>query len=60
MEKDILNQIKKEKVNLSIIRIIIVSQQIGNEGVQFLCSQKVSHVTHLYLGRTIDIKLRTK
>jgi hypothetical protein len=28
--------------------------------LQFLCTQKVSHVTILYLGKTIDIKAITK
>jgi hypothetical protein len=46
-------------VNLGIISIIIDSHRIGNEGLQFLCSQELSHVNHLNLGKTIYIKLRT-
>jgi hypothetical protein len=60
MNKEILKAIGRPNVNLSIIRIIIGNQRLGNEGMQFLCSQKVSHVTHMNLGKTIDIKLRTK
>jgi hypothetical protein len=60
MRENILSKINKEDVNLSIINIIIDSQRIGNEGLQFLCLQKVSHVILLYLGKTIDIKNRIK
>jgi hypothetical protein len=60
MEKKVLNQIQKEDIDLSIIRIIIDSSRLGNEGVQFLCSQELSHITYLNLGKTIDIKLKTK
>jgi hypothetical protein len=60
MNENILIAIGRSDVDLSIIRIIIVSKRIDNEGMQFLCSQKLSHVTHLYLGKTIDIKLITK
>jgi hypothetical protein len=69
-----LNEIGKSDVYLSIKRIIIDSQRIGNVGLEFLCSQKVSnmvqlqmkghrhscHVNRLLLGKTIAIKLRTK
>jgi hypothetical protein len=60
MKKKVLSKVKQETVILSIKNIIIGSQRIGNEGLSFLCSQKVSHVTYLSLGKTIDIKLRTK
>jgi hypothetical protein len=60
MNGKILKAINKSEVDLSIINIIIDSQRIGNEGMQFLCSQKLSHVTHLYVGKIIDIKLTTK
>jgi hypothetical protein len=58
MNEKILKAIDTPDVNLGIISITIGSKQIGNEGMQFLCSQKLSHVTQLSLGKTIDIKLR--
>jgi hypothetical protein len=61
MEKKILSHEKEDEViDLSIIRIIIDSKGIGNEGLSFLCSQDLSHVTLINLGKTIDIKLITK
>jgi hypothetical protein len=60
MSEKILTGIGKQKVELSIIRIIIDSQRIGNEGMQFLCSRNLSHVTHMNLSKTIDIKAITK
>jgi hypothetical protein len=60
MNEKILKAIGKSDVNLSIISIIVVSKRIGNKEMQFLCSQKLSHVTRLYLRKTIDIKLTTK
>jgi hypothetical protein len=51
MSENILTAIGKQKVYLSIISLIIDSQRIGNEGMQFLCSQELSHVTHMYLGK---------
>jgi hypothetical protein len=60
MNEKISEVIDESDIYLSIISIIIDSQGMGNEGMQFLCSQKLSHVNHLYLGKTIDIKLRTK
>jgi hypothetical protein len=60
MSEKILEDIAKSEVNLSIINITIGSQRIDNEGLSFLCSKKVSHVIRLDLGKTIDIKLKTK
>jgi hypothetical protein len=60
MKKTILRQINIETVDLSIISIIIDSKGLGNEGMQFLCSRKLSHVTDMKLGKTIDIKAITK
>jgi hypothetical protein len=60
MNEKILEAIGYSDVYLSIRSIIIDSQRIGNKGMQFLCSQKLSHVTKLSLSKTIDIKLRTK
>jgi hypothetical protein len=55
-----LTAIKKSDVDLSIISIIIGEKALGDKGVQFLCSRKLSHVTHLSLGKKIDIKVITK
>jgi hypothetical protein len=55
MEGNILSKITKETVDLSIIRITIDFERIGNEGLQLLCSQKLSHINHLHLGKTMDI-----
>jgi hypothetical protein len=61
MEENTLRNITKETVvNLSIISIIIDQKGLGDKEMQFLCSQELSHVTYLYLGKTIDIKLITK
>jgi hypothetical protein len=56
MNEIILEAIGEKDVNLCVWIIIIGNQRIGNEGLQFLCSQELSHVTRLYLGKTIDIK----
>jgi hypothetical protein len=55
MEKSVLSQINKEVIYLSIWSIIIDDERLDNEGLQFLCSQDLSHVTKLYLGKTINI-----
>jgi hypothetical protein len=60
MNENILKAIDRPEVDLGIISIIIDDKGLGNEGLSFLCSQKLSHVTSLYLGKTIDIKLKTK
>jgi hypothetical protein len=59
MNEKILEAIASPYVYLSIISLIIDSQRISNEGMQFLYSQELSHVTYLYLGNTIDIKMTT-
>jgi hypothetical protein len=45
MYEMILTEIGISEVYLCIMSIIIDDQQIGNEGLQFLCFQKLSHVT---------------
>jgi hypothetical protein len=60
MNEKIEKVIGSTKVILSIISIIIGYQGLGNEGMQFLCSQELSHVTHMNLSKTIDIKAITK
>jgi hypothetical protein len=60
MNEKIEKAIGSTKVELSIISIIIGSQRISNEGLEFLCKQKLSHVTILHLGKKIDIKAWTK
>jgi hypothetical protein len=58
MSNKILSEMGKEDVNLSIISIIIDSQRIGDEGMQVLCFQSLSHVTQLRLGKRIDTKVK--
>jgi hypothetical protein len=60
MNDMILEAIDKSEIELSIISIIIGNQRLGNEGMQFLCSRMLSHVTHMNLSKTIDIKVITK
>jgi hypothetical protein len=60
MEKKIVKSINKSKVDLGIISIIIDDKGLGNKGLKFLCSQKLSHITSLSLSKTIDIKIGTK
>jgi hypothetical protein len=59
MSAEILKAIGKLDVYLSIITIIIDSKLIGNEGMHIICSQELSHVTKLRLGKTIEIKKTT-
>jgi hypothetical protein len=60
MNEKILKEIGKSEIDLSIIKIIIGYQRIGNEGLLFLCSQQLSRVICLCLGKTVDIKKTTK
>jgi hypothetical protein len=60
MNEKISEAIKKSEVDLGIINIIIDDKGLGKEGMQFLCSQQLSHVTELSMSKTIDIKLTTK
>jgi hypothetical protein len=49
-----------KEISLSISHIIRDYQQIDDAGVQLLCSQPLSHITKLYLGKTIENKMATK
>jgi hypothetical protein len=60
MIEKILTAVGRPDVDLSIKSIIIDYQRICNKGLQILCSQQLSHVTYLSLGKTIDIKRGTK
>jgi hypothetical protein len=51
---------EKKIINLSTNHIIREDDQIGDAGVQLLCSQPLSHITKLYLSRMIDNKMATK
>jgi hypothetical protein len=60
MNEKISEVIDESEIDLGIISIIIDDKGLGNEEIQFLCSQKLSHVTVLSMGKTIDIKAITK
>jgi hypothetical protein len=60
MNGKIEKKIGSSYVDLSIISLIIEQKGLGDKEMQFLCSRKLSHVTHLSLSKAIDIKMRTK
>jgi hypothetical protein len=45
------------EIDLSIKSIIIDNLHIGNDGMQILCSQPLSHVVKLFLCKNINSKL---
>jgi hypothetical protein len=60
MSKKIMNEASNEEVDLCIKQINIDFHRIGNQGMQFLCSQSLSHATKLVLSKTIENKLEIK
>jgi hypothetical protein len=53
----IINEISKEEVCLGMKFIILGSKQINEKEMQVICSQSVSHVLRLSLGKAFNHKM---